>query len=43
MMRKRLENIDGYVEETLKNKELRHLYEIERAKVSLAQKIAEMR
>jgi DNA-binding XRE family transcriptional regulator len=43
MMNKRLENIEGYVQEKLKNKEFKALYEIERAKVSLAQKIAEMR
>jgi DNA-binding Xre family transcriptional regulator len=42
-MNTRLENIDGYVQEKLKNKEFRHLYEIERAKVALAQKISEMR
>jgi len=38
-----LENINGYLKEKLKNKEFRRLYEIERAKVALAQKIAEMR
>ena len=43
MINKRLENIEGYAQEKLKNKELRRFYEIERAKVSLAQKIAEMR
>jgi DNA-binding XRE family transcriptional regulator len=43
MMNKHLENIEGYAQEKLKNKEFKALYEIERAKVSLAQKIAEMR
>ena len=38
-----LENINGYLKEKLKDKEFRRLYEIERAKVALAQKIAEMR
>ena len=38
-----LENIDGYFKEKLKNKEFRKHYEIERAKVALAQRIAEMR
>jgi len=42
-MNTRLENIDGYLKEKLKNKEFRRLYEIEQAKVTLAQKIAEMR
>ena len=39
----RLENIEGYLQEKLKDKKFRKLYEIERVKVSLAQKIAEMR
>lgn len=43
MSKARLENIDGYFKEKLKNKEFRRFYEIERAKVALAQKIAEMR
>lgn len=43
MSKVRLEKIDGYLEEKLKNKEFRKLYEIERAKVALAQKIAGMR
>lgn len=42
-MNTRLENIDGYLKEKLKDKKFRGLYEIERAKVALAQKIAEMR
>ncbi len=43
MSKVRLENIDGYLKEKLKDKEFRKLYEVERAKVALAQKIAEMR
>jgi DNA-binding XRE family transcriptional regulator len=39
----RLEKIDGHLQKLLKDKEFRRLYEIERAKVALAQKIAEMR
>lgn len=42
-MNKHLENIESYAQDKLKNKEFKRLYEIERAKVSLAQKIAEMR
>ena len=38
-----LENIDVHLKEELKNKEFKRLYEIECAKVSLAQKIAELR
>ena len=38
-----LKKIDNFLEKQLKNKEFRKLYEIERAKVALAQKIAEMR
>ncbi len=38
-----LKNIDGLLREQLKNKEFRRLYEVEQAKVALAQKIAEMR
>ena len=38
-----LENIDGFIKEKLKDQKFRRLYEIERAKVALAQKIAEMR
>ena len=38
-----LKKIDGFLEEQLKNKEFRRLYEIERVKVALAQRIAEMR
>jgi len=43
MSKIRLENIDGYFKEKLKDKEFRKLYEIERAKVALAQKIAKIR
>jgi DNA-binding XRE family transcriptional regulator len=39
----RFEKIDGHLQKMLKGKEFRRLYEIERAKVALAQKIAEMR
>ena len=38
-----LKKIDNFLEKQLKNKEFRKLYEIERAKVALAQRIAEMR
>ena len=43
MGRTRLEKTNGYLQEKLKDKEFRRLYDIERAKVALAQKIAEMR
>lgn len=43
MSKVRLENIDGYLKEKLRDKKFRRLYAIERAKVALAQKIAEMR
>jgi DNA-binding Xre family transcriptional regulator len=39
----RLEKTDGHFQKMLKNEEFRRQYEIERAKVALAQKIAEMR
>ncbi|MBI3602512.1 MAG: XRE family transcriptional regulator [Candidatus Omnitrophica bacterium] len=39
----RLERFEDHLQEKLKDKEFRRLYEIERAKVALAQKIAEMR
>ena len=39
----RLETFEDNLKEKLKDKEFRRLYEIERAKVVLAQKIAEMR
>ena len=43
MGRVRLEKIDGYLEEKLKDEKFRKAYEIECAKVALAQKIAELR
>ena len=43
MRRVRLENVDIDLKERLKNKEFKRLYELERAKVALAQKIAELR
>lgn len=43
MKKIRLENIDGYLQEQLKNKKFRKLYEVECAKVALAQRIAELR
>ena len=38
-----VEDMEGYWQEQMKNKEFRRLYAIERVKVALAQKIAEMR
>ena len=38
-----LENVDVGLKAKLKNAEFRRLYELERAKVALAQKIAELR
>lgn len=43
MSKIRLEKIDVYLQERLKNKAFRKLYEVERTKVALAQKIAQMR
>jgi DNA-binding XRE family transcriptional regulator len=43
MKKIRLENIDIYLKEKLKNEEFKRLYEFECAKVALAQKIAELR
>ena len=43
MKKVRLENVDIYLREKLKNPEFRRLYELECAKVALAQKIAELR
>ncbi|MEK6845426.1 MAG: helix-turn-helix transcriptional regulator [Nanoarchaeota archaeon] len=43
MKRIRLEKINGHLQEELKNKKFRKTYEVEVAKVSLAQKIAELR
>ncbi|MBF0490932.1 MAG: XRE family transcriptional regulator [Candidatus Omnitrophica bacterium] len=39
----RIENVEDHFQKMMKNKEFRRLYEIECAKVALAQKIAEMR
>ncbi len=39
----RLEKIDGYLEEKLKDEKFRKAYELECAKVALAQKIASLR
>ena len=43
MAKIRLESIDIHLKELLKNKEFRKAYEFEKAKVALAQKIAEIR
>ncbi|MBU1090592.1 MAG: helix-turn-helix domain-containing protein [Candidatus Omnitrophica bacterium] len=43
MRRARLENIEKHLKEELKNEEFRRTYELECAKVALAQKIAELR
>jgi len=43
MKKIRLEKINAHLKEELKNEEFRKAYEIERAKVALAQKIAELR
>lgn len=43
MRRVRLENVDIGLKEKLKNEKFKRLYEIECAKVALAQKIAELR
>ena len=42
-MNKNLENINKHFHEKMKDKEFSRLYEIERMKVALAQKIAQMR
>ena len=39
----KLENFERYLKEELKDKEFRKHYELERARVSLAQRIAEIR
>lgn len=39
----RLEKINAHLKQELRNKEFRKSFELERAKVALAQKIAEMR
>ena len=43
MSKVRIENIDDHFRKILNNKEFRRHYEIERVKVALAQKIAQMR
>ncbi|MFH1239035.1 MAG: hypothetical protein V1653_02870, partial [bacterium] len=43
MQKIRLEKYDTHLTKKLKNKEFRKVFELERAKVSLAQKIAELR
>ncbi len=43
MKRARLEKVDTHLQNELKNERFRKVYEIERAKVSLAQRIAELR
>ncbi len=43
MKKVRLESVDIDLKEKLKNKEFKRLYEVECAKVALAQKIAELR
>lgn len=43
MKRAKLENIEIDLREKLKNEKFRKIYEFERAKVALAQKIAELR
>lgn len=43
MTRIKLEKFDFHLKEKLKNKEFRKNFELERAKVALAQKIAEIR
>lgn len=43
MAKVKLENFDIYLKEKLKDKKFRRCYEMERAKVALAQRIAEIR
>lgn len=43
MKKVRLEKIDAHLHEELKNERFRKAFEVERAKVALAQKIAELR
>ena len=43
MARIRLQKIDSHLKEQFKNKEFRKYFELERAKVALAQRIAEIR
>ena len=42
-MKIRLQNVDKYLNEKLRNPAFRKAYELERAKVALAQRIAEIR
>ena len=43
MKKVKLENVNSHLKEKLKDKEFRVNYDLERAKVALAQKIAELR
>ena len=43
MKRARLEKVDTHLQNELRNEKFRKAYEIERAKVALAQRIAELR
>lgn len=43
MKKTKLENIDTFIKEKLKDENFRKLYELERAKVTMAQRIAELR
>lgn len=43
MKKVKLENIEKHLKEELKNKAFKKAYEMERVKVTLAQKIAELR
>ncbi len=43
MKKVRLEKIDAHLQEELKSERFRKTYEVERAKVALAQRIAELR
>lgn len=43
MKKARLEKVDAHLNEELKNRVFRKAYELERAKVALAQKIAQLR
>ena len=43
MAKVRLENINGHLQEQLNNGQFKREYELERAKVALAQRIAEIR
>jgi DNA-binding XRE family transcriptional regulator len=43
MKHPRLQNVDIYFKEQMKDPEFKRMYEVERVKVALAQKIAELR